>query len=290
MSSTHPFSRSPLPLIHPDLRADCTNCFALCCTAFGFSKSADFAEDKPAGTSCRHLASDFACGIHQELVGRGFRGCTVFDCFGAGQAVSQQLFSGISWRERPDTRPRMFAAFAIMRQLHEMLWHLSEAQERAYGPDAARDARELALTITATTRSGLDELFSLDIDALHATVRGLLVEISEGFRASYFADAESVDARLVPGADLAGHDLRDLKMCGADLRGACLIAADLRGCDLTAVDLLGADLRDARLEGADLSAALYLTQPQINAARGDGNTLLPSVVTASPHWRREPAD
>jgi uncharacterized protein YjbI with pentapeptide repeats len=77
---------------------------------------------------------------------------------------------------------------------------------------------------------------------------------------------------LQPGADLAGVNLRTLRLCGADLRGACLIAADLRGADLAAVDLLGADLRDARLEDADLSRALYLTQPQLNSARGSLGT------------------
>jgi uncharacterized protein YjbI with pentapeptide repeats len=50
------------------------------------------------------------------------------------------------------------------------------------------------------------------------------------------------------------------------------------------VDLLGADLRDARLEGADLSAALYLTQPQLNAARGSRSTRLPADLVQPPHW------
>jgi len=50
------------------------------------------------------------------------------------------------------------------------------------------------------------------------------------------------------------------------------------------VDLLGADLRDVRLERADLSKALYLTQPQLNAAQGSRATLLPSDLEMPPHW------
>ncbi|GAA3867039.1 hypothetical protein GCM10022381_08280 [Leifsonia kafniensis] len=53
-------------------------------------------------------------------------------------------------------------------------------------------------------------------------------------------------------------------------------------------DLLGADLRDARLAGADLSKALYLTQPQMNAARGDQHTRLPSDLEAPSHWGGRP--
>lgn len=281
MSSTP----SPTPsLLRRDLRADCGNCFALCCTALGFSRSVDFAEDKPAGSPCRHLGSGFSCTVHEGLRSRGFRGCTVFDCFGAGQVVSQRVFSGVSWRERPDTRQRMFSAFPIVKQLHEMLWYLSEAQERTYDPDTAHHARELASTITALTRGGLDELLSAEMDVLHSEVRAVLVEVSAEVRASYFAEVGPLDQRLTAGADLAGATLRTRRLCGADLRGACLIAADLRGSDLTAVDLLGADLRDARVEGADLSAALYLTQPQVNAARGSGDTRLPVGVSAPPHW------
>lgn len=274
----------PSSLRREDLRADCGSCFALCCTAFGFSRSVDFAEDKPAGSPCRHLASTFSCTVHEGLRPRGFRGCTVFDCFGAGQAVSQRLFSGVSWRERPDTQPDMFAAFKIVKQLHEMLWYLAEACERAYAPEAVHEARELESAIAALTHGSLAELFSVDIGALHGAVRTVLMEVSEEVRASYFAEAGHLDPSFTPAADLAGADLRARRLCGADLRGACLIAADLRESDLAAVDLLGADLRDARLEGADLSAALYVTQPQINAARGDGKTRLPASVSAPSHW------
>lgn len=112
------------------LRANCADCFALCCTAFGFQRSTDFLIDKPAGTPCLNLTDDFSCSIHDSLRARGFRGCTVFDCFGAGQYVSQTLFDGTSWKERPDTSAEMFSTFAVVRQLHEMLWYLVEAAER----------------------------------------------------------------------------------------------------------------------------------------------------------------
>ena len=268
-----------IPLRRIDLRADCGRCFALCCTAFGFSRSADFAEDKPAGSPCRHLDSAFGCSIHQALPSRGFRGCTVFDCFGAGQSVSQRLFAGVSWRERPDTRDRMFSAFKILRQLHEMMWYLLEAQERTYDPDAEDEARELADYLASLARRDVDELHTSDMDEVHTSVRAVLMTVSAQVRGSYFADGGHVHPRIAPGADLAGMDLRAYRLCGADLRGAVLIGTDLRGCDLAGVDLLGADLRDTRLEDADLSLALYLTQPQLNAARGNERTRVPAALS-----------
>ncbi|WP_434770765.1 pentapeptide repeat-containing protein [Curtobacterium flaccumfaciens] len=267
------------------LRADCGSCFALCCTAFGFQRSADFPIDKPAGTPCGNLADDFSCSIHQALRPRGFRGCTVFDCSGAGQYVSQTLYDGLSWRDHPDSRAEMFRVFPIVRRLHEMLWHLAEAQDRAVTPDSAGDAALLAEEIRRSLDAGRPMLLALDVEPLHARVRDVLVEVSAEVRGRYSAGADDApDGLLRPGADLAGSDLRARSLRGADLRGATLIAADLRGADLSGVDLLGVDLRDARVDGADLSTAVFLTQAQVNAARGDSATLVPDGIDPPSQW------
>ena len=68
--------------------------------------------------------------------------------------------------------------------------------------------------------------------------------------------------------------------------GAYLIAADLRDSDLSGADLLGADVRDALLDGADLSKALYVTQPQLNAVRGNPVTRLPSDLEMPSHCQK----
>ncbi|MFC8040371.1 pentapeptide repeat-containing protein [Paenarthrobacter sp. NPDC057355] len=269
----------------PTLRPDCGNCFALCCTALGFSRSADFAIDKPAASPCQNLAADFSCTIHQRLRPRGFAGCTVFDCFGAGQLVSQHTFGGTSWRERPASAPGMFAVFKIVRQLHEMLWYLDEARQRTFDPGLATAAARLAGHVAATARGEATTVLNADVETLHGQVRNLLVEVSEEVRASYCADERQMaDGGLQPGADLMGAQLVGLSLCGADLRGSYLIGAKLTGSDLAAVDLLGADLRGAELSGADLSTALYLTQPQINAADGNSRTLLPPRLRRPDHW------
>ena len=285
MTSANSLAHSSPALDRPSLRPDCGNCFALCCTAFGFTRSADFPVDKPAGSPCHNLASDFSCTIHDRLRPRGFRGCTVFDCFGAGQNVSQGFFAGKSWIENPDSKTEMFSAFAAARQLHEMLWYLSEAQTRTFDPDLSRRAADLRTTIEQAVGGELSDLLSLDLHDLHSQVRSMLIEVSEEVRASYLAVGDDhLDSAIKPGADLIGKDLRSLNLCGADLRGAYLIAADLRASDLSGVDLLGADFRDARLDGADLSKALYLTQPQLNAAKGNHATSLPTDLEMPSHW------
>jgi uncharacterized protein YjbI with pentapeptide repeats len=86
------------------------------------------------------------------------------------------------------------------------------------------------------------------------------------------------------GLDFIGADLRKKNLRGANLSGSCLIAADLRGADLSFVDLIGADLRDADLRGANLSNSIYLTQAQINLAKGDNTTKLPQLLTKPVNW------
>jgi hypothetical protein len=267
------------------LRANCADCFALCCTAFGFQRSTDFPIDKPAGTPCVNLTAEFSCSIHDSLRARGFRGCTVFDCFGAGQFVSQNLFGATSWKERPDTRGEMFGTFAVVRQLHEMLWYLVEAAERATSWELSGPVARLRSEILRTLDGDASQILASDVERMRAEVRQALIDVSEEARGGYAANAETaVSADLHPSADLVGRDLRSIRLCGADLRGAYLIAADLRRSDLAGVDLLGADVRDARLEGADLSNALFLTQLQIDAARGDGATILPAALKRPRHW------
>ncbi|MGO4782683.1 pentapeptide repeat-containing protein [Cryobacterium sp. W22_MBD10_FK3] len=267
------------------LRANCADCFALCCTAFGFQRSADFPINKPAGTPCLNLADDFSCSIHHSLRARGFRGCTVFDCFGAGQYVSQNLFGGTNWRERPDTSAEMFSTFAVVRQLHEMLWYLVEAAERATTTDLLRPVAQLQSEIQRALERDASEILATDVERIRSEVRQTLIDVSEEARGGYATLAEdNVSDDLHPSADLVGRDLRSTRLCGADLRGAYLIAADLRRGDLTGVDLLGADLRDARLEGANLSNALFLTQLQVDAAQGDGATVLPDALSRPRHW------
>jgi len=264
------------------LRADCARCAGLCCVAPALSASADFAIDKPAGTACPNLRADFRCGIHRDLRKRGFPGCTVYDCFGAGQKVSQRTFGGRDWRGTPSIAADMFAAFAIMRQLHEMLWYLADALTRA----AARPLHErLRRALDETERhtgAGPDELAAFDPAAHRRDIGALLRRASELVRAG----VRRRDTELA-GADLVGRRLRGADLRGADLRSAYLIGADLREADLRVADLIGADLRGADVRGADLGTSLYLTQSQLNAALGDAHTVIPPSLVRPAHWRAE---
>ncbi|HYO37366.1 MAG TPA: pentapeptide repeat-containing protein, partial [Geodermatophilus sp.] len=63
---------------------------------------------------------------------------------------------------------------------------------------------------------------------------------------------------------------------------------DRRGADLFGADLRRTDLRGTGLRGADLTGALFLTRPQIAAARGDATTRLPAALVHPAHWAAAP--
>ena len=286
----------------PGLVSDCSSCFALCCVALPFARSVDFPTDKGAGDPCRNLLADSRCSIHDRLRGSGYRGCTVFECFGAGQQVSQVTFGGRDWRDHPDNARQMYAVFPVMRQLHEMLVHLTEADaltaltDRELTDSALTDTgthrapgvevASLAAEVTELVKAEADRLEHLDVVGLRARVGALLDRASQRVRSSGEQGRDLGHRRIGRGADLVGADLRGLDLRGGDLRGAHLIAADLRGADLRRVDLLGADLRDADLRGTGLSQALFLTQPQLNAAKGDARTSIVDSLSRPGWWAR----
>lgn len=250
------------------LVADCGRCRALCCVAPAFARSTDFAMDKAAGHACPNLRGS-ACGIHDQLLDRGFPGCVAYDCFGAGQQVVQVVFGG-----GPRT-PRMLRVYEVARQLHELLWYAADALARpAAAPvhaalTRARDAIEPLLT-------DADALEATDPDAHRREVALLLRRASTLTRTA---------GRDLAGRDLAGRDFSGADLRGADLSTSCLLRADFRRADLRTADLLGADLRGTDLRGADLTGALYLTHSQVGAARGDTTTLLPPALAPPAHWR-----
>jgi uncharacterized protein YjbI with pentapeptide repeats len=264
-------SSEPIALTElPELRADCARCAGLCCVVPAFSRSADFAIDKPAGQPCRHLGPDYRCGIHADLRERGFRGCAVYDCLGAGQQVCQVTFGGQDWAD-PATAGQMHAVFPVMRQLHELLWHLAAALSLPEAGPVQAELRQARQEIGALTRLEATALLSLDLDRPWQQTSALLRRASELARAG-------VEGADHAGADLAGARLRDADLTGASLRGTVLIGADLHAARLRRADLTGADPRDADLGGADLAESLFVTG---SARRGPWRRRHPAAAVAA---------
>jgi hypothetical protein len=138
----------PLPPSLPEhLQPDCARCCGLCCVAPPFDASQGFGFDKAAHAPCLHLQDDFRCRIHHALAEQGFPACASFDCYGAGQRVTQHLFHGADWRTAPELATRMFTEYARLRSLHELQAIVTVAIHHAPSPQAVTQLQSTLLTL-----------------------------------------------------------------------------------------------------------------------------------------------
>ncbi|MBZ9609659.1 pentapeptide repeat-containing protein [Clostridium estertheticum] len=289
LSENYRDSVSFLDMSLHNLRGDCEKCFGLCCVALYFSASEGFPIDKDAGKPCPNLQLNFSCSVHKSLRKQGLKGCTAYDCFGAGQKVAQVTYGGHDWRQVSESSKQMFEVFLIMRQLHEMLWYLTESLSLQPARPIQNEISSMLNETERLTHLSPDSLIELDVESHRDDVNALLLHTSELVRNKARGRQRTPSKRnktSTRGLDFFGEDIRRTNLRGANLRGACLIAADIRGADLSGADLIGADLRDANIRGTNLRDSIFLTQAQINTANGDSDTKLPMSLVRPKYWSK----
>ena len=160
-----------------DLRPDCTRCDALCCVLLAFDASDAFAFSKPACAPCRNLAPDNTCTVHATLAEQGFSGCATFDCLGAGQRITGQVFKGRSWRDDPALLPAIDAAFRVMRRLHDAVALLQQAATLPLSPEQNENRLDLLSRLNANRDWSESALQSLDLGPDLKAVTGFLASL-----------------------------------------------------------------------------------------------------------------
>lgn len=158
----------------PDLVPDCGSCAGVCCVAPSFEASEDFAFDKPAGTRCPNLQRDHRCAIHAELTVRGFSGCAIYDCHGAGQRATRAFSGEHQESERNE-------AFLVLRAVCELLWLATEAVKLCPGTaaDVARGLEERIRHLDAIAGLGDAALFEVDLKPHRDEVQRLARRIGD---------------------------------------------------------------------------------------------------------------
>lgn len=258
------------------LKIDCSKCFGLCCVALFFSKCDGFPTDKVAGKPCLNLKDDFSCYIHQNLRNQGLKGCTTYDCFGAGQKVAQFNYEGLSWKENSNVAQQMYDDFLVVRQLHEMMWYLTDASTFIL----PKELKEKLHLLIKETEKLTEEPTIVEVDAYRLKVNTCLKEVQA------YVSQKVAGNQVISGFDFIGKNLTKKSLRGANLAGSLLIAANLRHTDLSGANLIGADLRDADIRDANLADCLFLTQIQVNSAKGNAATKLPRWIVRPSYWEK----
>ena len=199
------------------LKADCSKCSGLCCIGLFFSKVDGFPENKMAGKPCTKLQKDYRCNIHGELKKLKMKGCIGYDCFGAGQHVTQYIYKGETWQTSQEQSKEIFEVFVKIFQFHQMRYFLEESM-------TIDPAKEL--------RNDIKKLIDENKGICNSTPQTILDTDIESYRTIF----------------------------------------------------LGADARDTNFSNADLREAAFLTQGQINSAKGNKNTKLPQHLEYPVTW------
>lgn len=270
-----------------NLKPDCSNCFGLCCVALYFSVQDGFPTDKRAGIPCPNLEENYLCSVHKKLETLGLKGCIAYECFGAGQQISQVTFKGRSWKIDSESKNQMFEVFLIMRQLHEMCWYLTQALSYNLESSLCEEISQVLSETVCITKYPPQSLLEFDLEKHRGKINTLLRKTSKLVQSEIrcrkqIKNKTEKTSKMMK--DFFGRDLRKKDFRCTDLDGACLIAANLEGADLSGTNFIGADFRDANIKGANLSESIFLTQSQINVAKGNTNTKLPIMISMPKHW------
>ena len=158
-----------------ETRSDCTRCAALCCIAFPSETMEGFAASKERGEACPRLRPDGSCSIYDRRKEEGFAGCVGFECFGAGQYVTQLHGGNSEWRADPELLARMVDSFLDIRRAFELLWLAGHAKQSASTDNAHGTAHaiEESLREIIEHRDQGGEL--RDLAAVENDLRDLLV-------------------------------------------------------------------------------------------------------------------
>ena len=106
-------------------RSDCANCAALCCVAYPSDDMPGFAASKRSGEPCPRLAQCGTCTIYEDRERLGFGGCIAYECFGAGQFVTQALSHRGAQPGRTVATQAMIDRFLQVRPAFDLL-HLAQ--------------------------------------------------------------------------------------------------------------------------------------------------------------------
>ena len=80
------------------------------------------------------------CTIYADRERMGFGGCIAFECFGAGQFVTQHVFNGQDWRGEPSVRQAMVDSFLRFRPAFDLLYLARRFEALDTGPGDAHSA------------------------------------------------------------------------------------------------------------------------------------------------------
>lgn len=156
------------------------------------------------------------------------RGCIGYDCFGAGNFVTQSLYHGESWRSQPTRANEMFAVFQTVFSLFQIRYYLEWVRLIPEASDLQPAAEALIAENLGLCSQSPKTLAALEIDSYRSRANAILKEVcgrATKERASGLPlAAEQMLGRRFKNQDLSGLDLSMRLLKGQTLTAVALMA------------------------------------------------------------------
>lgn len=260
------------------LVSDCSKCSGLCCIALYCFKSDGFPQNKPIGKPCINLMDNFKCKIHSDLERKGMRGCIGYDCFGAGQYLTEEVYCGVTWKTQPERVKEICDLYMLMYRMFQLRFFLYESRKMASSETLLPEIDQLLQENEAMCKLPIKEMFQYPIDDYQDKVNHVLkkscVELNK-----FLGTQNSTETNFL------NRNFKGKNLSGVDFNMKPLIASNFQNCKFKGATFIGTDTRDANFDGADLREAVFLSQGQINAAKGSRRTKLPKHLKYPVTWR-----
>ena len=157
-----------------------------------------------------------------------------------------------------------------------MEWYLLESLSLISDEHLKSDIKALISENEQMTAQLPHEILNLDVEKYRLKVNQALKKVGESIT-NYSSDGNKTK-------DFFGKDFKKANLNGRDFSMSLMIAANLEGCSLCHANFLGADMRDANIKNTDLSECAFLTQMQINYAKGNAHTKIPKNLSHPDSW------
>lgn len=178
------------------LKVECSQCSGLCCTALFFSKIDGFPENKIAGKPCSKLQNNYMCKIHNELDKRNMKGCIGYDCFGAGQHVTQFIYKGETWRTSQSKAEEIFNVFTIIFQLYQIRYFLEESRIIISAKKLRSEIENLINENEEFCNSTPESVLDIDIENYRNKVNSTLKRVSDYIKICFKSGDNKIGGNL----------------------------------------------------------------------------------------------
>lgn len=207
------------------------------------------------------------------------KGCIGYDCFGAGQYVTQCIYKGETWQTSQEQSEEIFDVFLVIFQLYQMRYFLEESKIIIPAKELWSDIQNLISENEALCKSTPQDILDIDIESYRNRVNIILKQVCSFIKKSF----KNSDNKGI--TDFLGRNFTKRNMSGLDLSMKLLIGSNFDSCIFDGTIFLGADTRDTNFNNSDLREAVFLTQGQINSAKGNRNTKLPKHLDSPVTWK-----